>query len=246
MSMGPTYKFFGFFISHTILNLPLSILYLPLTLLIPCTFSPFLSLPIPTDNPPCALYFCESVLVVCLVRFLVVFLGYIVDSCLLSCYCLYFWSSFLILFLVRGEGKRGRETSMCGCLSRALYRGPGPQPRHVAWLGINPQPFGSQAGAQSTEPRQSGVTGTLNRSAGFLNFSGPHTLLVRIKNATASLVNSWSPQKLQSYNITQQFLSSKYMILKENWIHTKTCAQMFTAAALIRAINKQNVQVMNG
>ena len=41
MSMGCTYKFFGFSISYTILTLPLSILYQPSMLLIPCTFPPF-------------------------------------------------------------------------------------------------------------------------------------------------------------------------------------------------------------
>ena len=44
MSMGCTYKFFGFYISYTILTLPLSIFYLPFMLLIPCTFSPSLPL----------------------------------------------------------------------------------------------------------------------------------------------------------------------------------------------------------
>ena len=44
MSMGHTYKFFGFSISHTILNLLLSILYLPIMFLIPCTFLPILKL----------------------------------------------------------------------------------------------------------------------------------------------------------------------------------------------------------
>ena len=39
ISLGRTYKFFGFSISYTILNLPLSILYLPFILLTPCTFS---------------------------------------------------------------------------------------------------------------------------------------------------------------------------------------------------------------
>ena len=34
--------------------------------------------------------------------------------------------------------KRGRETSLCGCLSHAPHRGPGPQPRHAPWLGIEP------------------------------------------------------------------------------------------------------------
>ena len=36
------------------------------------------------------------------------------------------------LFLEREEGKeKGRETSVCGCLSCAPYWGPGRQPRHV-------------------------------------------------------------------------------------------------------------------
>ena len=71
MSMDHTYKFFGFSISHTILNLPLSILYLTLMLLIPCEFSLILPLHLPVDNPSGDLYFCESfpVLVVCLVCF---------------------------------------------------------------------------------------------------------------------------------------------------------------------------------
>ena len=34
------------------------------------------------------------------------------------------------------ERERERETSMCGCLSHALYWEPGLQPRHVSWLGI--------------------------------------------------------------------------------------------------------------
>ena len=46
MSMGRTYKFFGFSISYIILNLPLSIFYLPFMLLILCTFSPILPPPL--------------------------------------------------------------------------------------------------------------------------------------------------------------------------------------------------------
>ena len=39
---------------------------------------------------------------------------------------------YLFIFRERGmEGERGRETSMCGCLSHAPYWGPDPQPRHV-------------------------------------------------------------------------------------------------------------------
>ena len=43
-----------------------------------------------------------------------------------------------IYFQRQGNGgrKRGRETSMCGCLSCALHCGPGLQPRHVPWLGM--------------------------------------------------------------------------------------------------------------
>ena len=45
---------------------------------------------------------------------------------------------------------------MCGCLSCAHYWGPGLQPRHVPWLGINLQCFDSQAHTQSTELHQPG------------------------------------------------------------------------------------------
>ena len=49
-----------------------------LCFLFPVPFPPFSSLPLLTDNPPCDLYFCESVpvLVVCLVHF---------------CFCFYFF-----------------------------------------------------------------------------------------------------------------------------------------------------------
>ena len=45
MSMGHTYKFFGLYISYTILNLPLSVFYLPFMLPIPCTFCPIPFIP---------------------------------------------------------------------------------------------------------------------------------------------------------------------------------------------------------
>ena len=39
---------------------------------------------------------------------------------------------FMYLFVERQEGReRGRETSVYGCLSRALHWGPGLQSRHV-------------------------------------------------------------------------------------------------------------------
>ena len=49
--------------------------------------------------------------------------------------------SFKVLFICfwrKGGRKRRRETSVCGYLSCVLYWGPGPQPRHVPWLGIEP------------------------------------------------------------------------------------------------------------
>ena len=89
MSMGHTCKFFGFSISYTILTLPLSIFYLPFTL-----FPVFSSLPLPTDNPPCDLYFCDSVPVpvFCLVSFCFCFGGVqlLTVVSLLSFYCSYF------------------------------------------------------------------------------------------------------------------------------------------------------------
>ena len=45
----------------------------------------------------------------------------------------YFFKDFLKIYFREGKGgrKRGRETSMCGCVSRIPYWGPGPKPRHV-------------------------------------------------------------------------------------------------------------------
>ena len=39
---------------------------------------------------------------------------------------------------MKGGRNRGRETSVCGCLSHAPYWGPDPKPRHAPWLGIEP------------------------------------------------------------------------------------------------------------
>ena len=91
MFMGHTYKFFGYSVSYTILNLPMFILYLPFMLLIPCNFHPFSPLPLPIDYPPCDLHFYGSVpiLVVCLVCFFFKVHLLIVMSMLSFC-CSYF------------------------------------------------------------------------------------------------------------------------------------------------------------
>ena len=51
-----------------------------------------------------------------------------------------FFKDFICLFLERGEEKeKERERNiMCGCLLCAPHWGPGPQPRHVPWLGTEP------------------------------------------------------------------------------------------------------------
>ena len=50
MSMGHTYKFFGFYISYTILTVPLSIFHLLSMLLILCTFPPLFPSHSPIDT----------------------------------------------------------------------------------------------------------------------------------------------------------------------------------------------------
>ena len=76
---------------------------------------------------------------------------------------------------------RGKETSMCGCLSSAPNWGPGPQPGHVPDRESNWQHFGSQSGTQSTEPHQPGLKLFLNFSLwyilGTIGYSGTCCLI---------------------------------------------------------------------
>ena len=67
---------------------------------------------------------------------------------------------FKILFLER-EGGRSRKTSMCGHLLHAPHQGPGPQPRHVPWLGIELETLCFAARPQSTELFQPGAISSL-------------------------------------------------------------------------------------
>ena len=65
----------------------------------------------------------------------------------------------LFLFLLRkdkGGRKKGRETSMCGCLSSAPYWGPDCNPGMFPDWESNQPPFGSLASSQSTDPHQPG------------------------------------------------------------------------------------------
>ena len=72
----------------------------------------------------------------------------------------YFYASAFYLFIFtegKGGRKRGRETSMCGCLSHVPHRGPSQQPSMCAEWESNQQLFGSQASTQSTDPHQPGL-----------------------------------------------------------------------------------------
>ena len=62
----------------------------------------------------------------------------------------------MYLFLETGKGGRKKETHQCVVASLTLPTGrtPGPQPS-PGWES-NQQPYGSQAGAQSTEPHRPG------------------------------------------------------------------------------------------
>ena len=61
---------------------------------------------------------------------------------------------FIYLFIFRERGKRGRETSKCGCFSRAPYWALGPHPGVCPDWESKRQPFGAQIGTQFTEPHQ--------------------------------------------------------------------------------------------
>ena len=54
-----------------------------------------------------------------------------------SLYNYNFLKGFIVIFREgKGRRKRGRDTSMCGWLSRIPNWGAGLQPRHVPWVGI--------------------------------------------------------------------------------------------------------------
>ena len=76
-----------------------------------------------------------------------------------------FKKRFYLFLERRREGERGRETTMCGCLSRSPCWGPGPHPRHMAWLGIKPVTlwFAGQHSVHWATPTRA-WTCTLNRS----------------------------------------------------------------------------------
>ena len=70
----------------------------------------------------------------------------------------YFFKDFIYLFLGRGEGKeKEKERNITVWLPLSLLLGPGLQPRHVPWLGIEPVTLWFSGCIQSTEPHQPGL-----------------------------------------------------------------------------------------
>ena len=78
---------------------------------------------------------------------------------------IFFLMFYLFIFrreeeMEKEEGEKhqcARDTLICYLLCAPNW-GPGPQPRHVPWPESNPQPFGSQAGTESTKPHQPGLS----------------------------------------------------------------------------------------
>ena len=84
---------------------------------------------------------------------------------LTSFFFFFFFLKIVFIFFRERKGgrKRWRETSMCGCLSSHV-----PRTGDVAGIlgmcpdwELNQRPFGLQAGAQSTEPHQPGLTSSV-------------------------------------------------------------------------------------
>ena len=85
-----------------------------------------------------------------------------------------FFKDFIYSFLDRGEEKEKEreEISVYGCLSSILFWGPGPQPRHVPWLGIELVTLWFTACAQSTELHQSGLHCIIFKSIPIIGYLG--------------------------------------------------------------------------
>ena len=93
---------------------------------------------------------------------------------------------FVCLFLERGEGKekeRERNVNVWEKYQSPLthpQRGPGSQPKHVPWLGIQ-WPFGSWASTQSTKLHQPGLPDSLRLFLGLLTQTLLSGLLTQTK-----------------------------------------------------------------
>ena len=126
----------------------LKIFHLPVQIILKTAFSPRFFFP----SPPSFLLFFHRC------QICVAFWRYSLFSSLSS--PLFFFLRFYWFIFRKGKRgrKRGKKTLMCGWFSCTPCWGPGLQPRHVPWLGIEPATLWSTGtGGQSTEPHQPGL-----------------------------------------------------------------------------------------
>ena len=71
----------------------------------------------------------------------------------------FFFLRFYLFFFRKRKGGREirRHTLMCGCLLQSPYWGPGLQPKHVPWLGIELVTLWFAGWHSPTEPYQPGI-----------------------------------------------------------------------------------------
>ena len=122
---------------------------------------------------------------------------------------IFFFQKILFIFRERGrEGEIWGEKHQGMVASHVFpYSGPGLQPRHVPWLGIEPMTLGSQAGAQSTEPHQPGLNSVfkpIKRQEVFYNYSTSD-----IPSVPSSLANL---KELTYYSYGAQLLVIKVIL----------------------------------
>ena len=98
------------------------------------------------------------------------------------------------IYFQREEGKeKGRETSMCGCFSCVPHWGPGPQPRHVPWLGIQLAIlwFTGRCSIRWATPARAGDTFFRNNLQDLLGGSGRRKDTLTLGFWLSQLVGGW-------------------------------------------------------
>ena len=129
---------------------------------------------------------------------------------------------------------RGRETSVCGHLSCTPHRGPGLQPRHVPWLGIELATlwFAAWHSVHWATPAMAQLKQFLKRGC----YRNSHSLLVGMQMVQPLWKTVW--QFLTKWNILLSYDPTVLLLgIHPNelniYVHTKTCTRMFIAALFI-------------
>ena len=127
--------------------------------------------------------------------------------------CFIFLKDFIYSFLEgKGGRKRGKETSMCGCLLCTLYWDLAHNPGMCPDWESNQWPLASLVGAQSTESHQPGqVSRILKRSLDW----GPDT---HSEEMTKSLTISTSNESLRLEKKTKAYWNCSYWLMGMWWL----------------------------